>query len=137
MSGRGRIGALLLFVVIVVFVGVMSTIVTSMAIWPGEAKLTAPLLCSDERPDPYIVRDTYNVRPGETSMTFTMYCVGPRGDYDEIGVFKPFLVLAAAHTAIVAVLGIFVLLRVGSRVARRRDDRLPPSQEPSNPSIIT
>lgn len=136
MNRPPRLLALGLLISVVLFVGVMSTILTSMAIWPGEAKLTAPLLCSEERPDPFVVRDTYNVRPGETSMTFTLYCVGPRGDYDEIGVMKPFLVLAAAHTLVVALIGLVILWRVRA-AARRRNQPGFPDQAPTNPSIIT
>ena len=119
MSKAGQGIFLIVMFGVLLFVSLMSTIIVSMAIWPGEVALTAPLLCDDARPDAYVVRDTYNVRPGETSMTFTMYCVGPRGDYDEIGTFQPFLVLWAAHTMIlaaVALLGIaFVRLRSGRR----------------------
>ena len=94
----------LIVVGVVVFTSGMVTMLLSMAVWPGEAKLTAPLFCDDARPDPFVVRDTYNVRPGETSMTFSLHCVGPRGDYDEVGWAKPALVLWAAHTGILLVL---------------------------------
>ena len=103
----------------VLFASGMFTILVAMAIWPGEATLTAPLLCDDARPDPFVVRDTYNVRPGETSMTFSLHCVGPRGDYDEVGWTAPMLVLWAAHTAILLVLVGLVVARGRIRRSRR------------------
>lgn len=109
----------LVLVAILLFTSGMVTILMAMAIWPGEAKLTAPLLCDDDRPDPFVVRDTYNVRPGETSMTFSLYCVGPRGDYDEVGWTLPTLVLWAAHTAILLVLLLAVVVRARIRRSRR------------------
>jgi hypothetical protein len=132
----GRRGLLVVLTVGgLLFAGVMTTIVISMAIWPGEAKLTAPVLCDPARPDPVVVRDTYSYRPGETSMTFTLYCVGPRGDYDEIGVFRPFLVLTAAHTTLIALaVVLFVIWARLRRRGRRRQAGLP-GQDPSAASI--
>lgn len=110
---------------VILFTSGMLTMLLSMAVWPGEAKLTAPLLCDDARPDPFVVRDTYNVRPGETSMTFSLHCVGPRGDYDEVGWAKPALVLWAAHTAILlALVGLVVVLGRIRRGRRANDDPL-------------
>lgn len=119
---RPRVGgwAVVIGLGVLLFASGMVTILTTMAIWPGEAKLTAPLLCDDARPDPYVVRDTYSVQPGETSMTFTLYCVGPRGDHDEVGWFRPFMVLWAAHTALLV--GLIGALVVRRRLRRRPED---------------
>ena len=119
----------LALLVALLFVSGTFTAVVAMGIWPGEAKLTAPLLCDDARPDPFVVRDTYNVRPGETSMTFSLYCVGPRGDFDEVGWTKPTLVLWAAHTAI---LGALVFTAIGFRKFRRSRRAV---NEPATPFI--
>ena len=108
--------AVVVLVGVLLFTSLMVTIIVSMAIWPGEATLTAPILCDDARPDAYVVRDTYSYRPGETSMTFTLYCMGPRGDYDEVGWMAPTLVLWVGHTVLIGALGV-VLVAV---IARRR-----------------
>lgn len=107
-----RLWPVALALAVLLFASGMVTILTTMAIWPGEAKLTAPLFCDDARSDPYVVRDTYSVQPGETSMTFTLYCVGPRGDHDEVGWARPFMALWALHTAVlVAVVGAVAVRR--------------------------
>ena len=118
--------AILALLGVVLFTSGMITILLSVAIWPGEAKLTAPLLCDDARPDPFVVRDTYNVQPGETSMTFTLYCVGPRGDYDEVGWMMPSLVLWAAHTVLVVALVVLVVAWVRMLRGRRAINEPPP-----------
>src|SRR5690606_25840471 len=109
-----------LLVGVLLFASGMVTVITAMAIWPGEAKLTAPLLCDDDRPDPFVVRDTYNVRPGETAMNFTLYCVGERGDFDEIGWMAPTLALWAGHTVILLVMALGVLAIVVARRSSRQ-----------------
>ena len=122
---RIRVWPVALAIVVLLFTSGMVTILATMAVWPGEAKLTAPLLCDDARSDPFVVRDTYNVRPGETSMTFTLYCVGPRGDHDEIGWFKPFMLLWVLHTVLLVAL---LLAVVGRRRVRKR--RAAPADAP-------
>lgn len=124
MSARrpGLFGVVALLLVLL-FTSLMITIVVSMAIWPGEATLTAPIFCDDARPDPFVVRDTYNVRPGETSMNFTLYCVGERGDADEIGWMAPTLALWAGHTALLLVIAVVAVAIVASR--RRADPAAP------------
>jgi hypothetical protein len=92
------------------FIGVMLTCIVSIAIWPGEAKLLEPLLCTDARPDAVVVYDTYNVRPGETVTNFSLYCMGPRGDVTDHGWAKVFFLLSGFHTLLaLALMGIGVL----------------------------
>lgn len=98
---------------ILLFTAFMMTCIVTIGIWPGEAKLTAPLYCSDEKPDAFVVVDSYSTSPGETSYNFSLYCMGPRGEVDEIGFFWPCVVLTTAH-------GALVLLIVGLFVARAR-----------------
>lgn len=100
------------------FVAVMTTIVITIAIWPGEAKLTAGLLCPDAMPDAFVVSDTYNPAPGETVTNFTMYCMGPRGDVEDVGFGRPFWLLVLAHGLIL--LGLGGMGRVVSAVRGRR-----------------
>ncbi|QGG96487.1 hypothetical protein [Actinomarinicola tropica] len=126
---RPGIWALVLLGVLL-FCSLMLTIVVSMAIWPGEAKLTAPLFCDDARPDAYVVRDTYNVRPGETSMNFTLYCVGKRGDFDEVGWLRPTLALWAGHTVLLVLVAVVPLLIGRMRRGRRAIDEPPPTGSP-------
>lgn len=84
------------------FIGLMLTVVVG-AVWPGSMKLLAPVLCSDATPDPFVVVDRYQVRPGETAFTYTMYCVGPTGAIDEIGWAAPFGLLTAIFSAVALV----------------------------------
>ena len=99
------------------FAGLMITILLAVAIWPGEVKLVAPLFCSDEQPDAFIVTDTYSVQPGETSTNFTLYCMGPAGDATDHGYFLPFLATMALNTAILG------LIIVAARLIRRLRSR--------------
>jgi len=103
---------------VLAFAAFMTTIIVTIGIWPGEAKLTAPLYCSSDMPDAYVVVDSYSVQPGETSYNFSLYCMGPKGEIDEIGFFWPCVVLTLGHAAlIVLVVGFFVVRR---RTRRRR-----------------
>jgi hypothetical protein len=105
-------------VVAALFVGMMLTAVVTVAIWPGEAKLFGPILCSDARPDAVVVYDTHSVRPGETSVTFTLYCVGERGDAESHGFGTIFFLASALHTLVV--LALWGGLWARSRARRRR-----------------
>jgi hypothetical protein len=116
---------------VLAFAAVMTTIILAVGIWPGEAKLVAPLLCPDGQPDAFVVTDTYSVRPGETSTTFTLYCMGPRGDTTELGFFVPFLLLTLLHGAIIVGL---VLLLVGRGAAKRRRQGGEVALEPPPPA---
>jgi len=101
----------LVLVAIVAFFALMTTIVVTGAIWPGEARLTAPLFCPDDEPDAFVVVDRYDRQPGETAYDFSLYCMGARGQTEEIGWFRPSAVLTLAHAlALVAGVGGLVLL---------------------------
>lgn len=114
---------------VLAFAAVMTTVIVAVGIWPGEAKLTAPIFCPDDRADAFVVADTYSVRPGETSTTFTMYCVGPRGETTDVGFFGPMAVLTGFHAAIIV--GLVLVLTALSRLRKRgradRADAGPPS----------
>lgn len=120
----GCLGILVLFA-IVAFVAFMMTIIVTVAIWPGEAKLTAPLFCTDDKPNAFVVVDSYSVQPGETSYNFSLYCMGSRGQVDEIGFFWPTAVLTIGHAAIIVGL-VVILIPIG---LRRRATRVIPPQE--------
>ncbi|WP_084523600.1 hypothetical protein [Nocardia inohanensis] len=76
------------------------TLVVPLAIWPGEAKLTAPMLCSPAT-EPMVVSDTMHDSEG-TSVNYTLYCVGQRGEFTDAGFALPMLILFAAHLTILA-----------------------------------
>jgi hypothetical protein len=105
--GLGVIGGIL------AFSASMLTIILFFGIWPGEAKLTASLFCPADHPDAFVVTDTYSAQPGETSTTFSLYCMGPRGEVKDVGIGGTFFVLTLGHAVLIvaaAVLGI-VLFR--------------------------
>ncbi|MFE9577771.1 hypothetical protein ACFYO1_15395 [Nocardia sp. NPDC006044] len=77
--------------------------VLPVAIWPGEAKLTAPLICAAPYTEPIVVSDTFHDSDGQ-STNFSMYCVGDRGQYTEVGFLRPWLALWVLHSAIVIAL---------------------------------
>ncbi|WP_067723219.1 hypothetical protein [Nocardia yamanashiensis] len=91
------------------------TAVIPLAIWPGEAELTAPLLCASHT-DPMVVSDTWHDSEG-TSVNYTLYCVGPRGEFTDEGFAVPMLILFAAHAVVVATLVI-----LGSLLSRARPE---------------
>jgi hypothetical protein len=105
---------------VLLFFSVMTTVAVTGAIWPGEAKLTAPLFCDDGKPDAFVVVDRSNPAPGETTYNFSLYCMGARGETQEIGWFRPSAVLTVGHAVLyVALVGGLVLL------VRRRTRRRP------------
>lgn len=110
--GRG-LGSILRMLGLALFVGLILTIITSV-VWPGSMKLFAPLLCSDATPDPFVVVDRYQVRPGETVFTYTLYCVGPTGVAEDIGWAPPFGLLTVTLSLMVFVL---LLLARGTRTS--------------------
>ncbi len=104
------------------FVAFMTTVLLTVTVRPGEAKLTAPLFCGDDTPDPFVVVDSHSVQPGETSYNFSLYCMGPRGQTEEVGFLRPSLVLTAGHATLIALLVAVVLI-----AARRRARHALPS----------
>jgi hypothetical protein len=73
-------------------------------IYPGMMRWTAPIVCPGGFPDPFVVRDTYSVQPGETSTTFTMYCMDERGVVRDAGWFGPLLLLTVGVAALLVLL---------------------------------
>lgn len=122
-------GGCLAAVAVLLFASVMTTILLAVAIWPGEAKLLAPLLCPDDQPDAFVVADTYSVQPGETTTNFTLYCMGERGQHTEVGYFTPFVLLTAAHAAVYVLL----FLVIGARGAAKRRRAGEPDLTPPPP----
>lgn len=130
-TGKPGCATVLVTLGILAFVATMLTIIVCIAIWPGEAKLTAPLLCPGDKPDAFVVADTYSSRPGETSTNFTLYCMGPRGDVVDEGFFRPFVLLTLFHAALL--IAAFVVYGAVLRTRQKRggpDADLPTAAAP-------
>lgn len=106
-------------------------------IWPGVFELTAPILCPDGFADPLVVRDTYSVQPGETSTTFTMYCLSPRGEVHDAGALKPMLLVMAGLVVICTVVGLIAMMLVGRSAVRRRARRGRERPEPAEAYVAS
>ena len=96
------------------------TTVVPVAIWPGEAKLTAPLFCSDPTTEPMVVSDTFHDSEG-TSTNYTLYCVGDRGTLTNEGFALPMLALFTAHALILTALILLTTLFRRTRSLRHSD----------------
>ncbi len=105
---------------VLLFCSVMTTVLVSGAIWPGEAKLTAPLFCEDDKPDAFVVVDRSNPAPGETTYNFSLFCMGSRGQTQEVGWFRPSAVLTLGHAVLIVALvgGVILLIRWRARRPR-------------------
>lgn len=115
---------------VALFVGVMLTCIVSIGIWPGEAKLLGPILCTDARPDAIVVYDTYSPRPGETVTNFSLYCMGPRGDVTDHGWWKVFVLLTIFHTVLVGLVMVALAARRRLRTSRTTPAAPPPATNP-------
>ena len=62
------------------------------ALFPGSMKWTAPVLCPDEQPDAFVIRITETDSEG-TSYSFSLFCMGERGDFTEAGTWRPLWLL--------------------------------------------
>ncbi|MGW1743961.1 hypothetical protein ACWCPQ_34790 [Nocardia sp. NPDC001965] len=110
------------------------SIVVPVAIWPGEAKLTAPLFCSSPTTEPVVVSDTFHDSDG-TYTNYTLYCVGDHGILTDAGFVLPMLVMLTAHFLIATALALLVTSR-----ARRTEPGRPvrdPLRSETHPHIGT
>ncbi len=88
-----------------------------MVIWPGSMKMTAPILCPDDRPDPFVVR--YDVQTSDgTGTNFTLFCMSDRGEFFEVGTWEPlglmFLIVGGGMLTAVVLIGIAGAIRRSS-----------------------
>ncbi|MFI5717568.1 hypothetical protein [Nocardia sp. NPDC051750] len=112
------------------------SIIVPVAIWPGEAKLTAPLFCSSPATEPMVVSDTFHDSEG-TSTNYTLYCVGDHGVLTNEGFALPMLVMLAAHVVIATTL-ILVATLLTTRTGPVRDPSVPgPLPSAPNPRVST
>lgn len=124
---RGRRRVVLVFAAgVAVVLGALFLSLLTSVIWPGQAKLFAPLFCDAIRPDPFVVSDTYSSGTGETATNFTMYCVGERGDHVDIGWLRPYLAMVAAHVVVLtaSILLITLWARSARSAGRRSNERI-------------
>ncbi|MDH3755637.1 MAG: hypothetical protein OEU32_17370 [Acidimicrobiia bacterium] len=128
MSVRSLTARLVTAVVVAM---VLAVIIMSLAIviYPGIMKWTAGAVCPDGFPDPFVVRDTESIRPGETTTTFTMYCMDEQGLVRDVGWFRPIIILFGA--LVVVELALFAIMATTSR---RRSKPSPPAVAPPSPT---
>jgi hypothetical protein len=82
-------------------------------------KLTASTLCPAGQPDPFVVRTTTTDSDG-SSTSFSLYCMGKRGDFTEVGTWRPFGLLILWLWAVLLVLAVAFFARWAVRRRRRR-----------------
>jgi hypothetical protein len=71
-------------------------------VYPGALKWTAPQLCPEDQPDPFVIRTTTQDSDG-TSTSFSLFCMGERGDFSEAGSWRPLgLLVVWTYGALVA-----------------------------------
>lgn len=108
-----------LFVILAFLVGatVPAIVIVAVggAIYPGALKLTAPQLCPDDQPDPFVIRTTTQDSEG-TSTNFSLFCMGERGDFSEAGSWRPIGLLFVWTYGVLVALAVLVF---GVRRARR------------------
>lgn len=121
MSLRKVVVAVAILVGVAAFTGTMV-----MVAYPGSFKWTAPVLCPDDQPDPYVVRYETNTTDGKTGINFTLFCMGPDGQFTEVGTWRPLAVLTgivgAGMAVLVAALGTLAWLSRHHRPPVAPDD---------------
>lgn len=100
-----------------------------MVAYPNVLKLGAPLLCPDDRPDPFVVRYDVQTTDG-TGTNFTLFCMSERGEIHEVGTWEPLLVLYGFVTALVVA---FLLVRLALRLLRGIGGGPGPPGDPTDP----
>jgi hypothetical protein len=106
-------------------IAVAVTIVLSIGtvVYPGSLRWTAPVLCPGDQPDAFVVRTTTTDSEG-TSTSFSLFCMGDRGEFTEAGSWRPLGVLFLyTYGALLALLALLFLPVVRRGRRRRRLDR--------------
>lgn len=100
------------------------------AIYPGSLKWTASTLCPADQPDPFVIRTTTQDSEG-TSTSFSLFCMGERGEFSEVGSWEPMLVLfVSTYAAFVGLTAVLFGLFAVRRTRRRRRDGEGPGPTP-------
>lgn len=110
---------ILVIVAFLVSLGVSAIVVVAVggAIYPGSLKWTASQLCPEDQPDPFVIRTTTQGSEG-TSTSFSLFCMGERGDFSEAGSWRPLGLLVLWTYGVLVALTVLVF---GVRRARRAD----------------
>ncbi|HEV7759931.1 MAG TPA: hypothetical protein VGO78_13115 [Acidimicrobiales bacterium] len=111
-------------------VAAITVVSVGIAIWPGSMKLTAPVLCPADQPDPFVVRTTTSDSEG-TSTSFSLFCMGDRGDFTEVGSWEPYGLLFLYTWAAFVVLSALLVVRIRWR-RRRRARAAEPDPDPAS-----
>jgi hypothetical protein len=110
-------------------VGVIVVETIGTVIYPGSLRWTAPVLCPDDQPDAFVVRTTVQNSDG-SGTSFSLFCMGGRGDFSEAGTWKPLGVLF-----LYIYFGLLALAAAGwalvNRARRRREPK--PTPRPLTP----
>lgn len=86
-----RFGGFLLRVLVaqaVVLVVVVSVPWVAVVVWPGALRPTAAVLCPEPTPDGVVVQYSEATSEG-TGTSWTLVCLGPDGEVDEVGTAAP------------------------------------------------
>ena len=118
-----------LAIVVAVLLGVSAFLASMiMVIYPGAFKLTAPVLCPDDLPDPVVVEYTVETSDGQ-GINFTLFCVGDRGVFTEVGTWRPLLLLTlyVAGALLVVMVGLAGFGMVKAAFGTRSGGSPPPA----------
>jgi hypothetical protein len=113
-----RIGLLLaaLFALAISAIVVESIV---QAVYPGSLKWTAPMFCPEDQPDAFVVRTETQDAEG-TAISFSLYCMGERGDFTEVGTWRPYGILFLYIYGALVGLALLLVIRIVRRRAKRR-----------------
>ena len=91
------------------FIAMMLTVA-----YPNSLKVAAPYLCPDDMPDAFVVRYEVQTSDGQ-GINFTLFCMSERGEFEEVGTWRPLLVLVIAVAAVFFGLMFLQIVHVGVR----------------------
>ncbi|HMG45576.1 MAG TPA: hypothetical protein VK611_29860 [Acidimicrobiales bacterium] len=95
-----------LAVLVGVAVAILVVLSIGLVVYPGAMRWTAPVLCPDGQSDSYVVRTTVDGAEG-TSTSFSLFCLGERGDFTEVGSWRPLGILfAMTYGAVLALIAV-------------------------------
>lgn len=113
----------ILLLVAILSIGVTAIVIISVGvvIYPGAMKWTAPMLCPADQSDAHVVRTTVSTTDG-TSTSFSLLCMGDRGDFTEAGTWMPTLLLTLWTWIGLVALSVALYVRFIVRHRRRAID---------------
>jgi hypothetical protein len=63
---------------------------------------------------------SHRLPPNETTYDFGFYCMGTRGNYEDVGFGTPLFILSVFHTGLLFIIALFFLLLAALRQRGRR-----------------